>query len=136
MNYCQNCGIKIEPEWNVCPNCGRKVQEEGELSHPLRIQPTTSRPKFSFSRNPIYKPIKSSPVSNIYGIIALFFVLFGFITVITIHVAGLVLGILAVSFGIIGWIRDDVPSIAGIGLFIGITVSLLGIFLLVISAIL
>lgn len=136
MNYCQNCGIIIKPEWKVCPNCGGKVQEEDELSQSSQIQPNTSRPKFSFSRNKIYKPINSSPTSNLFGIIAVIFVLFGFIMVITIPAAGLVLGILAISFGIIGWIRDDVPIIAGIGLFIGITLSFLGIFLLVISAIL
>jgi len=28
MNYCPNCGNKLEPGHNFCPNCGQKPAQE------------------------------------------------------------------------------------------------------------
>ena len=136
MNYCPNCGSKIESHWNVCPNCGNQFQKEEQPTHPFRSQTIISRPKFSVSKTPIYKSVKSSPENDLFGIIAVIFVIIAFATVFVIDILGLILGILAIVFGIIGWIKGDTPAIAGIGLFIGITVSLLAIVSLIIHAIL
>lgn len=24
--YCRNCGVELNPNWNVCPNCGTRFQ--------------------------------------------------------------------------------------------------------------
>ena len=39
MNYCQNCGAKIELNINICPYCGQTYDKKEEISEKdLKIQ--------------------------------------------------------------------------------------------------
>lgn len=128
MDYCQNCDTKLESEWKLCPKCGRSLQVDEQTSR--------SRPKFFVPKTPIYKPNKKDSEISIFGIFALIFVLIGFITVFNINnIVGLICGIIAIVLGIISWIREDSPIISGIGISIGVTISLFGIFSIAVYAI-
>jgi hypothetical protein len=134
MNYCPNCGTKIESFWNVCANCGYIISKE--LSSTIiqkkpenKVRQTeTVVPKQSYA---YFKPQKT------YGTFALTFGIIGFglsvlsiilssslffATPISLVINGffiVILGILAIIFGFVGVFKDDSRGIAVAGLILG-----------------
>jgi uncharacterized membrane protein YvbJ len=112
LNFCPNCGTKIEEGWNACPYCGHNILSEQE-SQPLQ-QPTLHvSPNSQQSPQPttiIYPPKENK--TN--GIVAL---IFAFLGLFLLPIIG---SIIAIIFGSIGRNKDDSTEMATAGLVLGI----------------
>ena len=112
MNFCPLCGTKIEGSWNTCPNCGNELNSEQVNQQPTQAQipvQTISQPQ------PQHHPDNYHPSSNnTYGIVALIFGLLG------LFVIPIVGGIIGIVLGAIGKNKDDEPTMAKVGLALGI----------------
>jgi DNA-directed RNA polymerase subunit RPC12/RpoP len=111
MNYCPECGAKLEPEWKNCPNCGSRVTVEEE-SFSRKPQPIQYTPQVQYNVPREY--YVSRDQSNVYGIVSL---IFGILGIIVLPFIG---AIIALIFGSIGKKRDANPSLANIGSTLGI----------------
>ncbi len=118
LNFCPNCGIKIEGEWHACPYCGHNLQSEwGTQSSQQPSSPTPPVPPL-----PPYPQQAAQPTTIIYppkqnntnGIIAL---VFGFLGLFILPFIG---SIVAIILGSIGRKKDDSPEMATGGLVLGI----------------
>ncbi|MFX1496394.1 MAG: zinc ribbon domain-containing protein [Promethearchaeota archaeon] len=143
MNYCPNCGTKVESFWNVCANCGYHISER---SIPTLIQKEQEK-QFTQVRTATPKPVKtlaSKPPEGYfepertYGTVALVAGIVGLgltFLIIFLRIIGtftlplltfnnvmiIILAILAIITGIIGIIKDN-PKVMGIiGLILGVT---------------
>ena len=118
MNFCTQCGTKIEASWNVCPNCGHNLKTERVYQQPTQAQipvQTYSKQKPQY-QTPQYQPNQYRPRSdNSNGIVALIFGLLGLFGIIPI--VGSIVGI---ALGAIGKNKDDDPRMAKAGLVLGI----------------
>jgi hypothetical protein len=113
MNFCSQCGTKLEVSWNVCPNCGHNLKSERVSPQPTQIQiPVQTYPQKQNPPQPVVYPHRNN---NTNGIIALIFGLLGLFNVIP--VIGSILGIV---FGAIGRKKDDNRGMAIAGLVLGI----------------
>ena len=111
MNYCPDCGAKLEPEWKNCPNCGSRVIG-GEGSFSKRPQPVSYSPPVQYN---IPQEIYSSrDQSNVNGIVSL---IFGILGIVALPFIG---AIIALIFGNLGKKKDANPSMANIGYTLGI----------------
>jgi hypothetical protein len=112
LNFCPNCGTKIEGEWNTCPYCGLNLQSERQTqpTRPLSppIPPYPQQP--AQSTHIIYPPKQS----NTNGIVAL---IFGFLGLFILPFIG---SIVAIIMGSIGRKNDDSPEMATGGIVLGI----------------
>jgi hypothetical protein len=142
LNFCPNCGTKIEGEWKVCPNCGGNLQSK-EQSHSFQPSPPTVSPypeqppqptyiiypPYSFQSfqpsPPTVSPYFKQPPQptlniyppkqrNTYGIIAL---IFGFLGLYPFPYTA---SIVAMIVGYYGRIKDHSPKMATGGLVLGI----------------
>ncbi|MFW9973480.1 MAG: zinc-ribbon domain-containing protein [Candidatus Odinarchaeota archaeon] len=112
--YCINCGNKVEDSWNICPNCGKALKEQ----QVPQIQPQQQIPQQSqlYREQPYQRTFTRA--GNSYGTTALICGLLGMIF--GIFYIGIVLGIIAIIMGGIGLSKDESPSMATIGLVLGI----------------
>jgi hypothetical protein len=132
LNFCPNCGIKIEEEWKACPYCGHNLQSErGQQSFQQPTPPTPPTapippyPQQYTQPTTIIYPPKHN---NTYGIVAL---IFGFLGLFILPFIG---SIVAIIVGAIGRKNDDSPEMATGGLVLGIIGLLcwaIGIFFIV-----
>lgn len=67
-------------------------------------------------------------MGNVWGIVSIILAIIGF------FFAGIILGILAIIFGVIGLSKDDKKVYAKIGIILGIIVLIIGIIVLIIFA--
>jgi hypothetical protein len=141
MNYCPYCGSSIESSWKVCANCGHKLVEE-EISTTAQKEPEvqTEEVKTEVPKTVVaqYKPemYKASP-TRANGITALVVGLIGFswsFALIILRIVNLyspsgfmvgnlftvMLGIIAIIFGIVGISKDDSKGMGVAGLILGI----------------
>ena len=107
LQFCGNCGTKLDPSWNVCTECGTPVG--GEVAH----QPPPGRPH---PQEVIYKK-----ESKTFGSLALAFGIISFCCC-----CGFIFGPLAILFGILGLFKDDNRTLAIIGLVFGIIGAICG----------
>ena len=123
-NYCFNCGSEIEAQWNVCPNCGVNLKEE--QAHNVIQQPASYQPQpYSSQQYPAQPQYYASPsASNNNGIIALIMGIFGIC-------CGLILGPIAIIYGIKGRTQDAEPTLGTIGLILGICDIIYGAIVMV-----
>ena len=91
MNYCPECGTKLETEWKNCPNCGTRIIEEGD---------SVSKRPIQYSHQPQYNDSQylysSRDKSNVNGIVSLIFGILGLFAL------PLVGAIIAIIFGNLG----------------------------------
>ena len=106
IEFCGNCGTKLESSWRVCPECGSPVGGE------VTSQPTPGQPLPQE-----YKDKKT------YGSLSLAFGLISFCCC-----CSPIFGPLSILFGIIGIRKDDDRSLSIIGLVLGIIGTICGIF--------
>ena len=118
MNFCTQCGTRIEASWNVCPNCGHNLKTERVYQQPAQAHipvQTYSKQKPQY-QTPQYQPNQYRPRSNnSNGIVALIFGLLGLFGIIPI--VGSIVGI---ALGAIGKNKDDDPRMAKAGLVLGV----------------
>jgi len=113
MNFCSQCGTKLEASWNVCPNCGHNLKSERVYQQPTQAHlPVQTYPQKKPQTQPVAYPPRNN---NANGIIALIFGLLGLFNVVP--VIGSILGIV---FGAIGRKKDDNRGMAIAGLVLGI----------------
>ena len=120
-NFCSNCGTKVDPTWNACPKCGTALVGGVNLkstteNHTLSYSHTAKKPSS-------WKKHKHSALALIFANVGLFGVLFTGV--------GIIFGILAIAFGVIGIRRDEDRSMAVLGIIVGIIDLIFGIFVLV-----
>jgi len=115
MNFCPECGTKLEPEWKNCPNCGSRVigGEENLLRKPEPVSYTHQVRYYAPQETYSYRD-----QSNTYGIVSL---IFGILGLIFLPCIG---AIIAIIFGNLGKKKDANPHLANIGYVLGI----IGIF--------
>lgn len=111
LQFCGNCGTKLNSSWSVCPECGSPVG--GEATY----QPSPGRP---YPQEVSVKPKKT------FGSLSLAFGIISFCCC-----CGFVFGPLAILFGMLGLFKDDDRSLSIIGLIFGIIGAICGfVFLL------
>jgi len=124
INYCFNCGTKVDPTWNVCPSCGTALKQIPinlqPSQQPQSLQPQQSLQPLQLSQlSQPYKPIsRNGKISLILGIVGIF-------------IASIILGPLAIYFGIKGLKKDEKKGVARVGLILGIIDIILFIISLV-----
>ncbi|MFX0033868.1 MAG: zinc ribbon domain-containing protein [Candidatus Hodarchaeota archaeon] len=142
MNYCPNCGIKIESFWNVCANCGY-VFSEDRVSMILQSNIEKKQYPISIAAS---EPVKKIPPKisgdyfepqKTYGTVALIagIICLGLSLVIMVlkmigpsmssliifnNVMILILSCLAIISGILGIVKDDSKGLGITGLILGI----------------
>lgn len=117
-NFCSSCGIKVDPSWNACPTCGTILRDEA-ISQPY-IQPV----QHQYGKPHSKKSHKHSALALIFGVIGSFLFFFPII--------GIILGTLAIIFGLIGLTSDEDNVMATIGLILGILTVIIGVIIIVI----
>ncbi|MFX1496393.1 MAG: zinc ribbon domain-containing protein [Promethearchaeota archaeon] len=139
MNYCPNCGTKVESFWNVCANCGYRLSKEVSSTiiekkpQKEEIQIATTKESYNY-----FKPQKKQgPYALTFGIIGFGLSIvtlilrinpiltFIAISLVINNLFIFVMGITAVIFGFIGIFKDDSKGMAIAGLNLGA-----GIFIL------
>ncbi|MBY9008994.1 MAG: hypothetical protein KGD74_03910 [Candidatus Lokiarchaeota archaeon] len=110
LQFCGNCGTKLDPSWSVCPECGSPVGEEGTYQPPPVQQ---------------YPQEVKAKVSKTFGSLAL---AFGIISLCC--CCGFIFGPLAILFGMLGLFKDDDRSLSIVGLVFGIIGSVCGFIFL------
>ena len=141
MNYCPYCGSSIESSWKVCAHCGQKLVDE-EVSTVAQKEPEVQNEKVEAEvPKPVvaqYKPqaYQASP-TRANGITALVLGIIGFswsFSLIILRIVNLyspsgfmvgnlftvMLGIIAIIFGIVGIGKDDSKGMGVAGLILGI----------------
>ena len=112
LQFCGNCGTKLNSSWSVCPECGSPLG--GEATY----QPSPGRP---YPQEVRAKPKKT------FGSLSLAFGIISFCCC-----CGFVFGPLAILFGMLGLFKDDDRSLSIIGLVFGIIGAICGfVFLLI-----
>jgi lipopolysaccharide export LptBFGC system permease protein LptF len=116
LNFCPNCGTKIEGELRICPFCGDALQTEQVVSIPQQQSIPSYLSIPSYNQYPSQTPIMIHPTkkSNALGIVALVFSLLGLL------ILPIVGSIVAIITGSIGRSKDNSPGLATAGLVIGI----------------
>ena len=116
INYCPNCGSKIEGDLRICPFCGDALQTEQVVSTPQQQPVPSYQSTPSYNQYPSQTPIVIHPTkkSNALGIVALIFSLLGLV------VLPIVGSIVAIITGSVGRNKDYSPGLATSGLVIGI----------------
>ncbi|MHA1147432.1 MAG: zinc-ribbon domain-containing protein [Promethearchaeota archaeon] len=128
--YCFNCGTEIEPEWNACANCGAKLKEDQDdydLSppQPYQPQPYQSQP-YQQPQYPSQQQYYAKPSGeNRNGIIAIIAGIIGCFC------CGVILGPIAIIYGIKGKNEDAEPTLGTIGLILGVCNLIWGIISLI-----
>ncbi|MFX0026950.1 MAG: zinc ribbon domain-containing protein, partial [Candidatus Hermodarchaeota archaeon] len=141
MNYCPYCGSNIESSWKVCAHCGHSLVDE-EVSTVTQKEPEAQTeeveaevPKTVVAQ---YKPqvYQASP-TRANGITALVIGIIGFswsFSLIILRIVNVyspsgfmvgnlftvMLGIIAIIFGIVGISKDDSKGMGVVGLILGI----------------
>ncbi|MFX1493712.1 MAG: zinc ribbon domain-containing protein [Promethearchaeota archaeon] len=141
MNYCPYCGSNVESSWKVCANCGHRLADE-EISTIIQKEPEVQTEKVEVEipkvETPHYKTptYKTSP-TRANGITALIVGIIGFswsFSLLILRILGLyspsgfmvgnlftvMLGIIAIIFGIVGINKDDSKGMGIAGLILGI----------------
>ncbi|MFW9785882.1 MAG: zinc ribbon domain-containing protein [Candidatus Heimdallarchaeota archaeon] len=136
MNYCPNCGTKVESFWKVCANCGYRLSKE--ISSPIIEKKPANQefkvvpPKESYT---YFKPQKT------YGTYALTFGIIGFglsiltlviriipivtfnnVSIVVNNVFIIAMGVTAAIFGFIGIFKDDSKGMTIAGFILGLGV--------------
>jgi len=120
-NFCSSCGIKVDPSWNACPECGTALGGRG-ISQPTPQYYT--QPYTQAAQQPSgWKSHKHSALALIFGVIGSFLCI--------IPIIGIILGTLAIIFGVIGLTSDEDNVMATIGLILGILTVIIGIGIIV-----
>ena len=132
MNYCPNCGIPVEPDWNVCANCGHVLSREQISTAPQKEAETQLKMVESVKPKPslgYFEPQKTYGILafsfGIMGISASFMIMvlrsIGYSNImILFNIIIILSGIIAVVFGIIGIVKDDSKALAIFGLIFGV----------------
>ena len=141
MNYCPYCGSNVESSWKVCANCGHKIVDE-EISTITQKEPEIQTEKVEIeipkSDKVYHRPqtYQASP-TRANGITALVVGIIGFswsFSLIILRILNLysasgfmvgnlftvMLGIIAIIFGIVGISKDDSKGMGVAGLILGI----------------
>jgi hypothetical protein len=117
INFCPECGTKVEVGWNSCPNCGYHLKDSyipessKELEPNLSVQePIPAPPPYT------YKPSAYTPSQggSVFGGIALASGIIGLCCL------GIIFGIIALIFGIIGQVKDVRKGLSTAGIILGI----------------
>lgn len=124
--YCFNCGSEVDPQWSVCPNCGEKLKEEQEdyqIEPPPTYQPSPYQaPSYTPQQYQAQPQYYAKPAGeNKNGVIALILGIIGCFC------CGIVLGPVAIIYGIKGRNEDAEPTLGTIGLILGICNIIFGI---------
>ncbi len=134
MNYCPNCGTPVESDWKVCANCGNNLSPERISTLPQK-EPETQVKAGEVVRTMPYPGYYEPQKTN--GIIAFSFGIMGiglsFLIMIlrshgysltplmiALNVVIILIGFVAVIFGIIGCAKDDSKALAVLGLLCGL----------------
>ena len=116
INFCPECGAKVEVGWNSCPNCGFHLkdsyisEDSQELEPNLSVQEPIPAPPYTYQP----KAYTSAQGTSIFGGIALTFGIIGLCCL------GIVFGIIALIFGIIGQVKDVKKGLSTAGIILGI----------------
>lgn len=116
LNFCPNCGTKIEGALRICPFCGDALQTEQAIATPQQPPVPSYQSIPSYNQYPSQTPIVAHPTkkSNALGIVALVFSLLGLL------ILPIVGSIVAIITGAVGRNKDYSPGLATAGLVIGI----------------
>ena len=120
-NFCSNCGTKVEQTWNACPKCGTAlggsvISQKTPLQYAQPVQQQYGKPSSG-------KKHTHSMLGLIFGAISLFLII--------IPIIGIILGVLAIIFSLIGLTSDQDNVMAVIGLIAGIMSIISGIAIIV-----
>lgn len=121
-NFCSSCGTKVDPSWNACPICGTILKDE-TVFQPM-AQPYIQPVQQQYAKPRSGKSHKHSALALIFGVIGSFIFFFPII--------GIIIGTLAIIFGLIGLTSDEDNVMAVIGLILGILTAIIGVIFLII----
>jgi len=107
MNYCPECGSKVDQESRFCPNCGY------DLSQAFSNVPlSTPSPPIQYSTPPVHPQYYKS--DNTKGIIALVFGIVGFI------IMPIIGSIVAIILGSLSRSQEEDKTLGTVGIVLGI----------------
>ncbi|MHA1273709.1 MAG: zinc ribbon domain-containing protein [Promethearchaeota archaeon] len=129
IKYCPGCGTRVEASWNACPNCGTLLHDESDIQPPTSGY-TAPTPSPAYTPQPAsysapQSTYISTPRKKNYGLISLIFGL------LSCCCCGIVFSFIAIYFGVKGRNEDEDPTLATIGLIIGIIGFIISIISLV-----
>ena len=116
MNYCPECGRKVEDIWNRCPYCGidlDAIRAENELLNKTERVYSEYDPNAQVTYHPRSTRTYQRSEANTFGIISIT------LAVVGCFICGIPLGILAVILGIIGTRQDRSGGTASFGIILG-----------------
>jgi hypothetical protein len=142
MNYCPNCGTKVESFWNVCANCGYIISKE-KISIIAQREPEKQQKPIRIIRSETVKAVTPKPskdyfeTEKAYGTVALIagIISFGLTLLVIVlkmissstssliifnNVMIVILSSLAIISGILGIVKDDSKGMGITGLILGI----------------
>jgi len=117
--YCKNCGQELKEDDKFCSSCGQIVSVENEFMQPTSITPT--KPKVRFQT-----------ASLTLGILSTVFSVLNYLGVYFVHLIGITLGILALTYVSKDKKEGYAHSVPGqilgtIGLVLGVLAVIIGI---------
>lgn len=84
--FCKICGNTVTTDMQFCPSCGAKVEQDNYVDYS------------SHSTAPLHVDTKLRNTTLTLGILAVIFVSLNYLGVYFVHIVGLVLGIVALSY--------------------------------------
>ena len=90
MNYCTNCGEKVEEYYNVCPRCGTSLKNNKFVSEDNQYRRSNSYSSTSDINNDKRKSSEGESSSDTFAIV-------GFVLTFFVPIVGLILSILGMK---------------------------------------
>ena len=90
MNYCTNCGEKVEEYYNVCPRCGTSLKNNKFVSEDNQYRRSNSYSSTSDINNDKRKSSEGESSSDTFAIV-------GFVLTFFVPIVGLILSILGLK---------------------------------------